>query len=514
MSKIVFIPLDERPCNYIYPEYIGRMSGLELCIPTKKILGEFKKEADVEAVWEWMESQVKGASHLVVSMDMLLYGGIVPSRLHHLPEETCIKRLERLKEIKKLEPGIKIFGFQLITRAPARDGSGEEPDYYEDYGYRIFRYGVIRDRESVKAASMEELKELETIRAEVPKEYLDDFLNRRAVNYNNHIRSIELVEQGVIDYMIIPLDDCREYGYAPSERKKLSAVMAQKNLFSRIAMYPGADEIGCTLLARAVNEQGGLSPAVYVDYSSLRGKLQIPSYEDRSIGETVLSHLLAAGCEEAETSAEADFVLAVNPPTSFSLKLEKEILTDDIILESERNLSAFLARIQKYRRKGLSVGVADCAIPNGADRALMQFLYEQNMLGELTAYGGWNTSSNTLGTVLSHLCAWNAAGKRGLLTEEVRGISEEFLFFRYLEDWGYMAEVRRNVTDHLMDIDPALNRLDLKDKEPVVREIVKEWLTEFQKKYFPESEYQFELSMPWNRMFEVEIVIKKLSDGA
>ena len=53
MSKIVFIPLDERPCNYIYPDYIGRMSGLELSMPPKEILGDFKKEADVEAVWEW-----------------------------------------------------------------------------------------------------------------------------------------------------------------------------------------------------------------------------------------------------------------------------------------------------------------------------------------------------------------------------------------------------------------------------------------------------------------------------
>ena len=115
----------------------------------------------------------------------------------------------------------------------------------------------------------------------------------------------------------------------------------------------------------------------------------------------------------------------------------------------------------------------------------MQFLYEQDMLKELAAYGGWNTSSNTLGTVLSHLCAWNAAEKLGRLSEAVRDASEEFLFFRYLEDWGYMAEVRRDVTDHLTDIDPALNRLDLRDKEPVVREIVKKRLEEFQAKYFP-----------------------------
>ena len=45
MSKIVFIPLDERPCNYIYPDYIGRMSGLELSMPPKEILRDFIKEA-------------------------------------------------------------------------------------------------------------------------------------------------------------------------------------------------------------------------------------------------------------------------------------------------------------------------------------------------------------------------------------------------------------------------------------------------------------------------------------
>ena len=42
MSKIVFVPLDERPCNYLYPDYIGRMSGLDLRIPPKEILGDFK----------------------------------------------------------------------------------------------------------------------------------------------------------------------------------------------------------------------------------------------------------------------------------------------------------------------------------------------------------------------------------------------------------------------------------------------------------------------------------------
>ena len=62
--------------------------------------------------------------------------------------------------------------------------------------------------------------------------------------------------------------------------------------------------------------------------------------------------------------------------------------------------SAFLARIRKYRKKGLAVGIADCAIPNGADRALMQFLYEQDMLKDVSfgdfeqfTFTGWNNET-------------------------------------------------------------------------------------------------------------------------
>ena len=195
MSKVIFLPLDERPCNYIYPEYIGKISGFDLCIPPKSLMGKFKQPADVEQLWQWAFDHVKGASHVVISMDLMLYGGIVPSRLHHLSPEICKERIDRVEKLKEIEPKVQIYGFQLITRAPARDGSGEEPDYYENYGYRIFQYGVIRDRISVGVATEEEKRELEDILDQVPKEYLQDFLDRRKVNFQNHLETIGLVER-------------------------------------------------------------------------------------------------------------------------------------------------------------------------------------------------------------------------------------------------------------------------------------------------------------------------------
>lgn len=501
MSKIVYLPLDERPCNYIYPEYIAKIGGAGLDIVPRNFMGNFKHPADVEGIWKWVREKVEKDSILILSMDLFLYGGIVPSRLHHISEEQCQQRLERLKLLKYENPELKIYAFQLITRAPARDGSGEEPDYYQDYGYRIYRYGVLRDKEGLKKITEEEKEEKQLIEHQIPGDILEDFLGRRKINFNNNKASIDLASEKIIDFLVIPLDDCREYGYAPSERRELSSYAAKKGMLSKIFFYPGADELGCTLLARAFNEQKGLKPKIYADYSSLRGKYQIPSYEDRSIGETVQYQLLAAGCDPVDAPWEADGILAVNPPTEFSLRLEKELITDEIYLESERNLPAFVNRIKKYLEKGKVCAVADCAIPNTADRALMEFLYEEDLLDKIQAYGGWNTSSNTLGTVIGHLTAFLAGGKRE--------ISQEFRFLRYLEDWGYMAEVRKKVTAMFFQADRTVYSLDLGEKGEEAGRIVKEKLEEFLKVYFPGEKRAFSVCMPWNRMFEIEIKLKK-----
>ena len=94
MKKIVFLPLDERPCNYLYPDYIGKISGSDVVLVPRKLMGNFKQPADIEGIWEWTKNETTDADVLIVSMDLFLYGGIVPSRLHHFSEEVCAGRIE------------------------------------------------------------------------------------------------------------------------------------------------------------------------------------------------------------------------------------------------------------------------------------------------------------------------------------------------------------------------------------------------------------------------------------
>ena len=54
--KTLFIPLDERPCNYNFPLMIAQSNQqIELVEPDKSFLGHKKKPAQVEYFKQFME---------------------------------------------------------------------------------------------------------------------------------------------------------------------------------------------------------------------------------------------------------------------------------------------------------------------------------------------------------------------------------------------------------------------------------------------------------------------------
>jgi hypothetical protein len=170
---------------------------------------------------EWLRKETALADYLVVSLDMLVYGGIVPSRLHHLSLEECRKRLALLIELKQMNPKLRIYAFNLIMRAPAYNSSEEEPDYYADHGYNLYTYGWLTDKKNREQLTEEESVEWERVKTDLPQKVLNDFLSRRSVNSTVNQLAIDHVQQDVIDFLIIPLDDNAEYGYTSQEQRNL-----------------------------------------------------------------------------------------------------------------------------------------------------------------------------------------------------------------------------------------------------------------------------------------------------
>ena len=139
MKKIVYLPLDERPCNNTFCQFLAQNNNeINLVCPPLSILGLKKKPADYQKIAAFLTEQCADADYLILAVDMLLFGGLVPSRLHHMDVEEVSSHIEVIKTIKRNNPKLKIFVFSLVMRCPTYSSSDEEPDYYAQYGERIF----------------------------------------------------------------------------------------------------------------------------------------------------------------------------------------------------------------------------------------------------------------------------------------------------------------------------------------------------------------------------------------
>ncbi|WP_405081459.1 DUF4127 family protein [Paenibacillus chitinolyticus] len=524
MTKIVFVPLDERPCNLEYPQRLAEMTDLELAAPPMSILGRKKAPGDTEALGNWLLREAEGADYALVSLDMLVYGGIVPSRLHYLTREDALKRLEVLRELKRNKPDLRIHAFNLIMRVPAYSSSEEEPNYYADYGRELFLYGWYTDKNEQEALTDEEERIFTGILDKIPQDVLEDFIGRREINAFVNRTALELAEEGIIDYLIIPLDDNSQYGFSPLEQRALAILSEELDLTDRVAIYPGADEIGCTLFARIFCESKGYLPKLFVRYSSTRGPFCIPKYEDRSLNESIKAHLTSAGAFMADSSQGADAVLMVNSPAvgeSDMAETSQAWSQRHRSYFSEVNLREFAQAMRVYLGEGRTVALADVAVCNGGDTVLLKLLARQGQLEGLSAYAGWNTSGNTLGTVIAHAVieayyagaretaggtdADTPAGGR-LRSEAQKRSSRAFYFYRLVEDWGYQALVRKDVTANVL---PAFGAgyFGLAGKQPEIEAVIAEKLRSFVEERLagltPERIELANVHLPWNRMFEV-----------
>lgn len=452
MHKVLYVPLDDRPCNYFYPLLLaGIADDIELCAPPFSMMGKLKKPADIDAVWAWLFEQAKDAEYAVLSVDTLVYGNIIHSRIHERTEEQIGRCLDQFRQLKKANPHLHIHAFNLVARVAAYNDSFEDPDYWEKYGYRIWRYGWLKDRVNRGFAEDGEAGELEKITAEIPADILSDFLARRKKDAYVNACSLDLVKENVFDKLVVPKDDTSEYGYAAIDQLALSAKIFADRLMDRVMVYPGADEVGCVLFARVFNLIKGYRPRIFTRYSSTLGPSIVPRYEDRPLAESIKAQITSLGGVMVDSAASSDFLFAVHSPGKFMDECGNQS-KKDISFTTHANLHEFFTYIKYYSdtyRK--PVALADDAFSNGSDIEMMLFAKQTGILDLISAYCGWNTSENTNGMCLAHACIHSyyaqhgfAAGKEMLSSAfAARKVFEDFLFQAMIIRDGCKAIERR-----------------------------------------------------------------------
>lgn len=508
MVTIGLLPLDERPCNFRFPmEICQDSSDVNLLLPPKEVLGRKKTPADHAGVIDWLRSYARQCDALVISLDMLVYGGIVPSRLHQLTVENCLQRLTLIDELRKIKPSLKLYGFSLIMRAPAYDSSEEEPDYYASFGKALYYFGQSVDMESISDSSSSKLfksKQTPSVKS-IPPEVIADFRRRRNTNNQVNLAAIDLVRKGMLDFLVIPLDDCSRYGWAPREQRLIRKRIIEYHLGTRIHVYSGADDVGTVLVARAANELMCKTPRVFTRTSATGGGLIIPKFEDRMFGESVKWQIVTAGGLPWSDLKDVDFVLLTNAPTASGNDMAEAPLSNNNrhpSYNTDRCLPEFVLAIKTFAEYK-PIALADVAMTNGADDELMNLLACENLLGLLSAYGGWNTSANAMGTCIA----------QAMLNNNNIARPSKFTIKRIIEDWGYMVHLREQVTRLIEKL--GGNAVSLKDNEAQLATEVREGLNYFMANTMPTFACDWnihDVSFPWKRLFEIDFSLSKNCD--
>lgn len=440
--KIAFIPIDNRPVCYTLAKDIAEVDGsIELVLPERKLLGDLKKTADIKSLFSWLNN-LQDVDCYVISLDTLTYGGLIPSRRS---EENFEELLERINALKEIIKGKKVYAFSSIMRISNNNYNEEEKEYWKDYGKKIFNYSYSGGK----------------INDGIPEDILDDYLSTRKRNFEINKRFLEWQREGLFDTLIFSKDDCAEFGFNVNEAKELEKMGGKTKT--------GADEIPLILLARALDKE----IKVYAEYIEPDYKDKISNYEDVSISKSVSGQLEMGGFREVFSKSEADIVLVVN---NFIEKQGELVMGWD----TKEFDKVFIPPDKPYC-------VADVRFANGADNSFVEALLQKIDLDKFYGYAGWNTSANSLGSLLAGVkVKWKAKkyNKDAFLKLQMT---------RFLDDWAYQANVRKKISE------PQDIREMMKPYENRLQEVF-EYKINSPDYIYPDYIY------PWERKFEVEVV--------
>lgn len=397
-GRLLALPLDARPAVREQVVHLVAAAGWTLVVPPVSALGHLRRPADRDALVRWIEAQAPQADGFVLSLDMLVYGGLVPSRFIEEAAATLAPRLEWLRTLRAAHPGKPLHAFASTLRISRSLAAEEEKPYWAEHGLALWDWSFHQDRHSQLGQPQDEQAARQAASA-VPAAIRDDYLATRARNHGLTLRALELVAEGVIDRLVLPQDDTAEFGFNIAERRALQARVAGLGLQERVPIYPGADEVLHTACAHAVQRLGG-QPPLRVALSAMRpASLErlVPRYEDRPLAASVRSQVAAAGARLVDDEAQADVVLALytQGTEQGDWALQQPLPWRESV--DGQWLASLAARVQA----GRAVAVADLAYANGGDPWFVQALSQALPLPGLAAYAGWNTAGNTLGSALA-----------------------------------------------------------------------------------------------------------------
>lgn len=468
-ATVAIIPLDSRPCNTQYPQVLGEMADMQILLPPEELLDDYLTPSNKDALWQWLEKTSAKTDHIIICTNQLFQGGLIYSRNSESLADisTDLTRLENF--CQNTDQTITVLAI-LPRLLPSQYDSDLAP-----YTNELKAYGIAWDKAQLNNAPIPE--------STVPTAILDKYRSLFLQTEQMIERLEDLANQGYFN-LFIGQDDASEY---------CPANIIKRHILSRnsenVTFIHGADELTMLILAS------------YLDLPPLEVNIIIDDVEALN---TYFPY-------------EADTLSAIlSEKLAFAQITPNEQAVDSIFIHTRAQEPELVDEYLSSSHAGY-VAIADIATTNRGDAALADTLLDSENFSKIHCYSGWNTCSNTLGTVLAHYRFSQAFSGSTKATQAAL----RFKAIRFNEDLIYQALLAPSLNQTLVQkglIDSSTTAFKTEASE------IESYLTS---SYAPYSERltalfltpqeilpnypvtvtnaSFSLSYPWARTFEVYV---------
>lgn len=507
---ILLVPLDSRPPCTDYVVKIARMAGFQVLVPPREILDDYRRPANKQAISLWIQQNAAQADAAIISVDMLVHGGLLASRQSTGTKRDRANALDLLKTLHRQWPRLKLYVFNILPRLLISD----DPET-EKYKSAMAEWSILRDT-TTTFENPQDIEKLRTLESSIPSALIDRYRQLYADNRQLNQQLIFLVQTGAISGLLIGQDDSAPFGVANMERQHLDNILTgSPSLLGKVFLARATDEAGLTLLNPATQSAPMPKPKVFVHYTESHTADAILPYMPRPLAQIVEEKLLIANAAITQALTEADFILVIHAGNRQS---------------NGRHLASEAQLIQTWLKSGRQVVVVDLATDWSVEQTLLPHLRRQGVSGpQLLAYAGWNTASNSLGTAITQavmaLRGRTAADESALLFRDVTRV--EFLAERLLDDWYYQKIYRHRLNDKL--VQKKINPYELKQSRGQVENTIRQQIHSAYVKYIGNEWRNTELyyrqqqpnayvagawsirsGLPWDRTFEIYVDMQML----
>ncbi len=508
IGAVLLIPLDSRPPCTDYVRKLGRMAGHKIILPPVELLDNYRLPSNTTALQEWFQHEIAQAESAIISVDMLIHGGLWASRQGHATTENADEVLQLLTTIHQRNPQVKLYAFSIIPRLFIAENS-----ITEKYRKSMAEWSILQET-LLLFENPRDYNRLQQLDQDLPRELVEQYRNLYIANRNLNLRLFQLIREGVLSGLVIGQDDSAPFGVGNLERHRLE-MLVEKNpeLQDKVFITRGTDEVALNMLGQATCPSRNYKTKVYVFYTEPHTAESILPYMPGPLSLTVAEKLQIIGTETVGRIEDADYILAIHAGNAQS---------------QQKQLSKAASQIKDWLENDKNVALVDLAADWKQNQTLLPLLHSNGTpLHQLIAYAGWNTASNSIGTAVTQasmvLAGRSASDIPTLLSRDLDRIG--FLAERILDDWHYQKNYRFSLNEALLrqSISPydlaearakTTRKIQNELSDSFVRLIIRDWrnakmnLQSIPPTAFSIADWEIQSGLPWDRTFEIRLDLK------